>query len=273
MKYELKALTFAEILGHSLVIYFDNFIPIFLISVISFLPAIIFLIVVGPLSFLNSKLLETIAALLNYICANILCSALTIELISKKYLKQPQTVKQYISNILPRLFQVFLLAILLVLMVGGPSYLLQDAGSNRGALSIIFIPLLYLFISSLLSAQVLIVEQKGVIESIRRSFSLTKGYKWRILGFLLLIGALNTFAIKWFMPEIVVPFIRDLSLFPHTKVFLLFSFFYLVQIIITPIAACIIILIYFNQRINKEGYDLEHLVNQFDTSEPERLEP
>ena len=54
----------------------------------------------------------------------------------------------------------------------------------------------------------------------------------------------------------------------QTKIILIYVIAHLTDILITPIGSCVFILIYFNLKIEKEGFDLEHLVDQFGTTSP-----
>jgi hypothetical protein len=47
MKYELRRLSFGETLGQAFNLYFDNFVPLFLISLICSLPTILFMHTTG----------------------------------------------------------------------------------------------------------------------------------------------------------------------------------------------------------------------------------
>ena len=276
MKYELRHLSFGETLGQAFNLYFANFIPLFMISLISSLPAIIFLHTSGMgvkgLYVTPSPLTLIIFSFL-FIVVNILCTALMIEFISKKYLKQPQDIGQYIRNVLPFIFPIIGLSILAVLIVGGPVLLIAlIGGSNKDFFVLLtflyIVPGTYLVLGLILSPQVLIVERKKVIESIQRSFFLTRGSKLVIFGFLMVIGMLNLVLTRWVVPEIITRFIIRMNMAYQTKLTVAYTIAHLTDILLNPITACLIILIYFNLRIEKEGFDLEHLVDQFGSPVP-----
>lgn len=256
MKYELRRLSFGETLGQAFNLYFDNFIPLFLISFVCSLPTILFMHTTGIGTIgdttLSPALSGLILVLLN-LSMTTLCTALTIELISKRYLKQHQGIGQYIQNVLPFIFPIIGLTLLQGLIIG------------LGILAFL-IPGIYFALALSLAAQVLIVERKKVGESINRSFFLTKGKKLEILGFALILFLLN-YIVRELMSALFQMIIR-IDVAVQTKIILIYVIAHLTDIIITPIGSCVFILVYFNLKIEKEGFDLEHLVDQFGTTSP-----
>ena len=256
MKYELRKLTFGETLGQAFNLYVDNFVALFMISLVSSIPMIILthkVILNNSGTAGLNRALTGLLLIVIYLVVNTLCTALTIELISKKYLKRHESIGQYISHVVPFIFPVIGLAILQAIIIG------------LGFLAFI-IPGIYFALGLSVAGQVLIVERKPVMESIRRSFFLTVGKKLEIIGFWLILVALNYVARQ--MMEVVYTMISRMDALIQTKLILAYTLAHLVDILITPIGACIFILIYFNLRIEKEGFDLEHLVDQFGSGSP-----
>ena len=256
MKYELRRLSFGETLGQAFNLYFDNFVPLFMISLVCSIPTILFMhstgIGTGGNTTINPYLSGLILILLSLTMTTI-CTALTIELISKRYLKQHQDIARYIENVLPFILPIIGLSILEGIIIG------------LGLLAFL-IPGIYLALAVSVAVQVLIVEHQGVMESMRRSFFLTRGKKLEILGYWLIIILIG-FVVNE-LREMTAGMINQLDAALQTKLILFYGIYYLVNILITPIGSCIFILIYFNLKIEKEGFDLEHLVDQFGTSSP-----
>ena len=256
MKYELKELNTNEIFSTAFNLYLDNFVPLFLIAVVSGLPGFLYSQynmhrvlsgeAMGPsFGMLITLLVTTVGYTLG--------TGLTIELVSKKFLGKSQTMGEYISNITPFLLPIVGLAILEGLVVG------------LGFLLLI-IPGVVLYMGLSLSSQVLIIERSGVVDSMKRSWELAKGHKGEIFGFLFVMG-LITFAISAVLKFVLMPML-DLgniqsNLMAHGIVDYLFS------AVINPMASCLLILIYFNLRIKKEGFGLEHMVDQFSQASTE----
>jgi hypothetical protein len=255
MKYELRRLSFGETLGQAFNLYFDNFIPVFMISFVCSLPTILFMHTtgIGTADVALNPLLSRLILILLSLSMTTLCTALTIELISKRYLKQHQGIGQYIQNVLPFILPIIGLTLLEGLIVG------------LGFLAFL-IPGIYFALALSVAVQALIVERQRVMESIRRSFFLTKGKKLEILGFGLILFLIN-FIVKELM-DVYLDMIIRMAAAVQTKIILYYSAAHLTDILITPIGSCVFILVYFNLKIEKEGFDLEHLVDQFGTTLP-----
>jgi hypothetical protein len=255
MKYEIRKLSFGETFGETFNLYFDNFGPLFLISLISSIPTILMsrdFNANAPYTEAEQQvmMLRGLFWLLIFIAVNTLSTALMIEFISKKYLKQHQTIGRYIKNVLPFIFPIMGLSIVEAIIVG------------LGFLAFV-IPGIYFALALSVSSQVLIVERKGVFQSIRRSFNLTRGYKLEIFGYYLVlflislgIGLLSGQLLK---------LLENMQVSRQLQILIE----HLVQVLLAPIGACLFILIYFNLRIDKEGFALEHLVEQFGSSSDE----
>lgn len=130
------------------------------------------------------------------------------------------------------------------------------------------------------SLNVLVIENKGSIQSIKRGLFLLKHRFWKIYGCALLI-ALNTLVIKYSLMAlgtlavgilfIILKFLnlrQDFSGFMMT----FFNFFngivtLISWCIITPIGTIALTLQYYNERFNKEGYDLILRLKEIQKSE------
>lgn len=273
MKYELRYLSFFEILGQTFILYFDNFIPLIVISFVSNCPAFLFARLVEILEVSAPSISQVLSVMLFFVQIGIyvLCTALLIEFISKKYLKQHQSIGRYIRNVIPYILPVIALSIISLIAVGLPTFVFYLVlGPNPGwILQIAFlIPLMYLVIAIMFSPQVLIVERKRLIKSIKRSFFLTKHSKLEIFGFLIIVFFLLKKLVidKLLVEGFMLKLIRGMEATIDTKILVAQGINYLVEILFNPITACLFILVYFNLRIEQEGFDLEHLVDQFSAS-------
>ncbi len=116
------------------------------------------------------------------------------------------------------------------------------------------------------AAQAVVMEDRGVTESLSRSKSLGEGYFWRILGTLVLLVLLLFMAgvVNAVLGQLLKPF--DVVLTETGLQFVLYSYprylvaqavsFLLVVVVGTYSAVCVTLL-YFDLRFRKEGYDLE----------------
>jgi hypothetical protein len=253
MKYEIRKLSFGETLNQAFKLYYDNFGPLFLLALISSIPAVLFPLPTVPLETAGPAeqqafIYDTFLLGIVFIVVNTIATALMIEYISKRYLNIEQSMSQYLKNVIPFFVPVIGLSVIEGLLVG------------IGFLAF-FIPGVYFLLALRLSSQVLIIERKKVFESIKRSFALTQGYILEILGYLLAL----------FMITVGVLVIGDLftGLFVEmqlpTQGIRLFN--HVLQVLITPVGACLFILVYFNIRIEREGFHLGLLAGQVEPVE------
>lgn len=249
MKYEIRKLSFIETWTEAINLYLDNFVPLFMIALISAFP----IIMVSQPSQAQGAEIPMDTAVLDFLIwfivligLSTLSAALLIEFISKKYLKRRQTPTQYIQNVFLYIFPIMGLSIL------------QSVVVTLGFMAMVF-PGVYFALALSLAAETLIIERKGVIESMKRSFFLTRGKKLEIFFFTLALTLVS------FVVEKVLDFIFSVVDQSQMAVNIDTVNILFTQALLSPLAACVFILIYFNYRIEKEGFDLEHMVDQFST--------
>ena len=114
----------------------------------------------------------------------------------------------------------------------------------------------------------LVVEQSGVWAALRRSFSLAKGTRGRILVLYLLCAALN-----WILSmAVTVPTLIVMALIPgasdpqHSSTtgaitaIVIYGSGFVVQALTRPVLAIALMLFYYDQRIRLEGFDIEWMM-------------
>lgn len=106
-----------------------------------------------------------------------------------------------------------------------------------------------------LSVQPAVIEGSGVRESLRRSRTLTKGAKGRIFVVVLIVAALGMTAGMLQMPLLFIvaraPFEEHILAQASSLVVNAF-----VQMVVTPVGLIGLSLVYFDQRVRQEGFDL-----------------
>ena len=253
MNYELKKVSFVRIWAEALDLFLGNFVPLVVIAVIGVLPLLFFPQPTGPGGeeiTLEAAALDLITWFIFLVGVNTLTSALMIEYIYKKYLGLPQTVSRYIETVLSHLPAIIGLSILeaLAVVLGFIAF---------------FVPGVYLALSLSLAVEILIIERKGVIESMKRSFFLTQGKKVEILFFTLTLALLSLLFEKTL--DLIFSVVDKSQMGVDINVItLLFT-----QALLTPLGACLFILIYFNIRKEKEGFDREHIIGQIASADRE----
>ena len=269
MEYDLKALSFGQIIGKGINIYLDNFISIFTISLFgNFIPYILVLAVNSGVS--ATGVYSTSAAFLSTaitIIASVLATALiigfTIELVASRYLQKRIDFRQTIKSVLPLVLPVLGVSVLTALAVFGGALLFIVPLSFLGSLAFVgiiagFIAAIIIYLRFSVASQVLVVERKKVIESLKRSVFLTKGYKWQLFGLFIIVN------IMVYIIQIVAMLIFGAILLPLLQSELLLGIIeFIVQAATAPVMACVLVLAYFNTRISLEGFAMEHLVEYF----------
>jgi len=119
------------------------------------------------------------------------------------------------------------------------------------------------------SLQVLTIEKKGVINSVKRSFKLVKNNFWKIYGCIVLFG-ITVYAIRYsimsfwaLITSIIFMLLKFFSVQQNYTTFLTMALTYsnwpislISWCIISPLGTIMLSVLYFNQRFKKEGYDM-----------------
>lgn len=251
MKYELKYLSTGELLGQAFNLYFNNFLLLFVVSLVSNLT----LLITNRVTILITELdAGSISILLIYVSTLLIstlptyfATGLIMLIVARKYLDKPLAVSEIAPTALKLIFPLILLGILQTLTVFGGTLLL-------------IVPGIIFALAFACSGSVMVVEKKGVIASMKRSWNLTKEHRLGIFGYQILI-ALITFGFS-----LIFGIIKNLlfsTLVKSSSLFLATLPTIIENSLLTPLSSCVMILIYFNLRIKKEGFAVEHLTETF----------
>jgi MFS family permease len=286
MNYELKKLTFGETIGKAFNMYLDNFIALFFIVLICSLPTMImnfFTQSSMTMDFYRSTSLQSIVAgriiffialfLLGFVLSAFE-SGLVVNYVAYRYIGKKSTVYEFLKNSARFVLPLIGLSILITLCVFGVSL---GAAIPAGLISIFFmraapvlgiiilyaiisIPVIIIYIGFSVSTQVLVIEKKRIIESMKKSWELTKNFRGKIfLYFFLMIAVIGI--IFLIFTTLLSLLLNSLGLGSIEWINLLLTNILLAMI--SPFFFCLVVLIYFNLRIEKEGFAIEHLVDQF----------
>ncbi|MEW2618606.1 hypothetical protein [Streptomyces sp. NPDC048106] len=229
-------------------------------------------------SFLSSIILGLITVI-----GTLIATAMLTSVTSRAVLGRPATLGEAWREARPQLWKLFGQLLLLALMgfgimlVASVPGIIGFLGGSRGAgiaLLILgflagMVVLVWLTVRFSLAAPALMLEKQGIMQSLRRSTKLVHGSWWRILGIQLLAG-------------LIVGVVRVLISIPFTVIALIASddglsgllgqngghvgwtFLTIIGIgavigttITLPISACVTVFLYIDQRIRREGLDLE----------------
>ena len=210
----------------------------------------------GPV-LLGFAALTVITALIDMLITGALAYA-----VSRAYLGHPTDILgayDYLAHG-PRLLSLLGAALLVGLATGVVGFLGGIASGFVPCLICLMLPLalavwLYLTLRFLALPQVVVLEDRGPLQAIGRTWRLISGHLWRALGLVILVG-LVTYIIPAGL-ELVMQFgLGSLPLPPAALVFLQSAFTGLFQIAVLPVLLGTRTLFYYDLRIRKEGYDL-----------------
>jgi hypothetical protein len=129
---------------------------------------------------------------------------------------------------------------------------------------------LFVYSRLLVTTQAIVLEDRGPIEGIRRSWRLVGGAFWRALGVMVLMGIL-TYMIAQFPASIVsfgITLASGGSLDNLVLNQVITTLLYQIgEIVALPLQLAVYTLLYYDLRVRKEGYDLELRVRQAESPE------
>ncbi|OCC01538.1 hypothetical protein BA190_29100 [Labrys sp. WJW] len=121
-------------------------------------------------------------------------------------------------------------------------------------LMLLIVPGLWLICMLYAAVAVCVVEQRGVTDSMSRSGELTSGFRWQILGLVLIVG------IAGWIVAIIIEYIGG-GLGGPIFGALLGNLF---QVYLTALGSVLTALVYYRLRSIKEGIDIDRLADVFD---------
>lgn len=269
--YQPRQLAVGDLLDEAFRIYRSNFITFISITAIALVPlSLLYLLSFATLE--DATIVDFLQAI---IITNLLSPALCATVMLLYRGQQTDFATAY-SIGAQRMLSVLSTNLLMGLLIGLPIGLLvffaifagfaPGAGTSLIAIGgfLVLIPLLiYLSVRLLLVVPVIVIESASGWQAITRSWALTRGFFWRIVGISLLTGILIFLLAE--LPVLLVGMFfgaegitGNLRLFQGAAVVVA----QVGQIITLPIQWAIYTLFYYDLRVRNEGYDLELLAQQ-----------
>jgi hypothetical protein len=258
----LRPLTIGELLDRSFSLYRRNFLLfVGLAALPNLMPSGFSVAVmlappdIGP----GTAVVTLCLSFLVYLFATALAQGATVVAVSQIHLGQPTSISGALAEIRPQLGSL----ILTILNMGVRVVI---------GLFFLIVPGILLAIRYALAVPAAVVEQRTGGDALARSADLSEGSRGRIFViYLLLILLLMIGTLLWQIPativllltgsldEIETPLVQAVTLFGG----------YLTQTLLGPIATIATAVMYFDQRVRKEAFDLEHMMQQLDRGTPE----
>jgi len=253
----LRPLAFGEVLDQSFGLYRKLFAPLMIISLVAnALPALLSIVsgVMGNRS-TGGLAITFIGVVLSVIGAAVGTGASTF-LVSDYLLSRPADPHGSLRRAWPRTGALIACSMLFGFVVAFGFILLIVPG--------------FIALSGLaLAFTAVTVEGVTGSDSLGRSWELTKGFKWKILGLLCVFGAifygliLGSGVVSALAVKVTGGTIDAQAAGPNgemsTFMLLVTVASSLIQILIYPVLYCILVTIYYDLRVRKEGFDLELL--------------
>ncbi|MCP4181119.1 MAG: hypothetical protein GY756_25420 [bacterium] len=274
-----KYLTIDKVFGECFNLYFKNILKIITPIAVVIIP-FMFLFYKWFQTILNEDYTydqyppELIVGMILFSLLYFLVFFIEIKIISNAYLDKKESIPEIIQDALKRFFPFFLANILLAL-----GYI--------GGFLLLIVPGYILLFGWSVAHAVFVIEKKGPINSIKRSWELTKGHKGIIfLVYLLLYFTMYfIFLVLYIITIIIVMFILTLSAEGITGamqgefgtdtfgylipiIFVVISFIY---IFLIPLYPTFITVIYYNLKKEKENFATEQLADSFLEDDSENI--
>ncbi|MER8116083.1 hypothetical protein [Streptomyces sp. NPDC094031] len=229
-------------------------------------------------SFLSSFALGLITLI-----GTLIATAMLTSVTSRAVLGRPATLGEAWREARPQLLKLFgqmlllgLLGVGIMLVASVPGVIGFLAGSRIAGTALLLLGFvaggvvsMWLMVRFSLAAPALMLEKQGIMHSLRRSAKLVHGSWWRILGIQLLSGLIvGVVRVVISIPFTLIALIASddglSSLLGQNGGHVGWTFLLIVGIgavigttITLPISACVTVFLYIDQRIRREGLDLE----------------
>jgi hypothetical protein len=182
---------------------------------------------------------------------SLIATAATVFVVSESYLGRPITAREALGRASPYVGRILVCTILMTLAIGVGVMLL-------------IVPGIILAVGLVLTVPVVVLEpSRGASATLSRSWELTRGGRWRIFGLM------ATLLVLLYVPVVAIGGLAAVLL-PRMGGVMGSGVFAgvfglaiggLVQVFIYPLFYCVLTVAYYDQRVRKEGFDLELLAS------------
>jgi hypothetical protein len=261
MAYTLRPLTLGELLDRTFLFYRQHFALFVGVTALPNLLSLMFglaLVVTrsrasGP----GSVLISALAASVVFLVTAVFTQAATVVVVSQIQLAKPTGILDAFRSIRPRLAELVVLTLNMGVRIA------------LGFLLLI-VPGILLSLRYALAIPVAILEWSSGSESLLRSADLTRGHRGRILLVYILFFVMSTIVnLLWQLPSrLLFGAVRGVSQAMTAQIAAQF-FSFATQALIGPVATIAFTLLYYDVRVRKEAFDLEHMMRQLDERVPD----
>lgn len=242
--YELRSLSFGEVLDGAFAIYREHFATLIAVAVVCIgAPTVMMAYVEVAGGVVERPAMWFVAWLLSAL-GGLVATAGTIWVISEAYLGREPMMADALSFAMNKIGKL--------LAAGIAKYLVVFVG-----FLLLIVPGIILLLGYAVVAQVVVLERVSATASLRRSWELTSGYKTRALGLAIVL---------WMI--LLVPSMAAGILFMLVPQSVVQIGALLVQVLLYPVMPCAFTLYYYDLRVRKEAFDLEYLSRELGLGDP-----
>jgi Membrane domain of glycerophosphoryl diester phosphodiesterase len=254
----LRPLTIGEILDRAFVYYRRHFVMFVGIAALPNLFGLVFRllrVVVTSRQGTLSTLLFFLAATVVSLIASTFSQGATLIAVSQIQLGRETNVREAFGRIRSQLWELVVISLNVGVRVGL-------------GLLLLVIPGILLALRYALAIPVAVLEQNGVSASLSRSVDLTQGDRGRIFViYVLLVILMFAGSLVWQVPALLITRMsgaRTPQQIPMSAQAVTAFGSFVTQSILGPIVTIAIALVYYDERVRKEAFDLEHMMQALD---------
>lgn len=246
----LRPLTLGELLDRAFQIYRSRFVLFVSVAALAYLP--LFVVQTATLWTTKGRVVATLSVFLIAVVMRLVgvaaASSATIIIVSAIYLDRPITLREAYGRVSGMLVRIFFIMMGLSIGIGIGLLLLVVPGVILGLMWALTIP-------------VAVLEDTGLGDSLSRSRYLTEGHRFRVLAIFLLYFAL-VFALElgFLGPIGAVMAVKGKAAIAAAAQIITIATIvlaYLIQCLVTPILTISLSLMYYDERIRKEAFDIQ----------------
>jgi len=204
-----------------------------------------------------------VVILVQYLIVYPLSLAATTHAVSNRYLDRTATVGDSYRSAFTMWRSLIVMVLLLALLIGGSFAVAALVGALSGSPAVLVLLLVCVFVFAFVvllrttvAAQSIVIERVGGRAGLRRSMRLTRGYFWRIVGILFLLGLLQSIVGAVFALPIVA---LASGASTDTQQLVSQAASAVSAIFVAPVSLVTLTLLYYDLRIRREGFDIEML--------------
>jgi hypothetical protein len=263
---DLRPMTLGEVLDRTFTLYRENFLLFAGITALPYLLTLVFkfgflLVERGHLTgaapnlpssgLIGALVVGAVGGGLLSLFMMGIAQAATVSAVSELYLGRPTSVRDAYGQA-----KASVLIVIAILILSGLATIV--------GLILLIIPGIYLACRLAVSVPVAIAEKESPVAAMERSMELTRGYGWQLFLLFLLVFVL-AYVVAMVLQFPVIFFTITAAMAKHqvSTGVTAYSYVaeYVAQVIVGPIGTISACLMYYNLRVRKEGFDIQHLMN------------